>query len=281
MAEETYNRIKPLIGKRKALDIRPIGERYRHWERVSKVSDIEYYITNQGRWNPNQIDARAMTFKIIDGYIEHLVIHIPHWLDGQGNRRNSTRPLSSSSDYYFYDYHLPRGLNMVNHRGRKYVKCDGQHYTLMEGDITFQRVGNAEWKPLVVHREVIHHIDRAKKKVVAEKVKPLMDYLNVMIDMVDTNYHWGITMDSEVWKHLENYNGEPHEKWVTLAERYKQKIRNIERNNKGDIVETFNKADLIGYVISDATRASKPFKQVEVPLGQLCYDRYRSIVKGY
>jgi len=41
-AVERYESIKPLIGKRKSLDVRPLGERDRAWERIVKVSDTEY-----------------------------------------------------------------------------------------------------------------------------------------------------------------------------------------------------------------------------------------------
>jgi hypothetical protein len=95
-----------------------------------------------------------------------------------------------------------------------------------------------------------------------------------MIDMVNEQYHWGVAMDGEVWKHLENYNGEPHESWVELAEKYKQKIKENAWDN-GVLNVSYNKARLEPEVLKDATKASKPFKQIEVPLGQLCYDRYR------
>jgi len=43
-----YNNIKPLRGKRSYIDIRPLGDRKRWWERVIKVNDNTYVITDGG-----------------------------------------------------------------------------------------------------------------------------------------------------------------------------------------------------------------------------------------
>jgi hypothetical protein len=148
----------------------------------------------------------------------------------------------------------------------------------MNGDITFTRKqGEQNWMPLVVHREVVHHIDRKLKKEVANHVQPLVDYLNIMVDMVEEKYHWGKVFTNEDYKHLKNYNGQPSDKWVELAENYRRKIKEVTWN--GNVLkETFHKDRLKDLVLKDATVASQPFKQVEIPLGQLCYDRYRSWV---
>lgn len=277
-AKALYESVKPIRGVREKLDLRPIGERKRSNERIVKVSDTEYYLTNTYSYRPTTItqpEPRSMTFRL-NGDMEYLTIHTPHWITGNGERKNSTRPLSSSSDFYFYHYNLPTGLEMYNHRGRKYIKHGDQYYTIANGDVVFQRKVGGEWKPREVHSEVIHHIDRKKAKAVAGVITPLVEYLNIMVDMVEPEFHWGNQIDDEVWNHLLNYNGEPHEKWVTIAEKYRREITVREWDDEAVITETLDKTKLFDAVYKDAKKGAKPFKQVAIPLGQLCYDRYRN-----
>jgi hypothetical protein len=273
-AKALYESVKPIRGVRLKHDIRPIGERNRTNERIVKVCDTEYFITNCYNY-PNTDSPRSMTFRL-NGDMEYLTIHTPHWITSSGERKNSTRPLSLSSDFYFYHYNLPTGLEMYNHRGRKYVKHGDQYYTIANGDVVFQRKVGGEWKPREVHSEVIHHIDRKKAKAVAGVITPLLEYLNIMVDMVEDEFHWGNQIDDEVWHHLLNYNGEPHEKWVTLAEKYRREITSRDMNDAGIRTETLDKTKLFDAVYKDAKKGAKPFKQIAIPLGQLCYDRYRN-----
>ena len=103
-AKALYESVHPIRGVRLKHDIRPIGERNRTNERIVKVCDTEYFLTN-GYHYPNTDSPRSMTFRL-NGDMEYLTIHTPHWITGSGERKNSTRPLSSSSDFYFYHYNL-------------------------------------------------------------------------------------------------------------------------------------------------------------------------------
>ena len=43
-AERTYANTTPIRGQKKAQDIRPLGKRYKQWERIVKIDDDIYEI---------------------------------------------------------------------------------------------------------------------------------------------------------------------------------------------------------------------------------------------
>jgi len=287
-----YESIKPLQGKRKALNIRPCGERRRDWEQVLKISDTEYAIVFDAWQHSNRTLNRAITWCLNDG-IETVTVHTPkaYWKEGT---QLHPKYLSSASTFGFYHYNLPIGLNMVNHNSCKYVAVsteDGfQYYTAEKGDTTFTRKqGDKYWQPLVVHRETIHQLDRTKTKEVRAQIKPLIEYLNVMVDMVDDKYvgYWQnpITLacqeldidEHDMFKQVDD-NAPQH--WFAIAESYKYLIKNerydwTDRQNPKSIV-TYHKEKLPKLLNKHAYELFKPVKEVEVPLGKMCKDRYKS-----
>jgi len=75
------------------------------------------------------------------------------------------------------------------------------------------------------------------------------------------------------------------EHWFTLAENYKFKIKvstydHFMKETGGGYdtkyTHVFHKERLSRYVHGDLYKIVKPLKAVEVPLGQLCKDRYKS-----
>ena len=102
-----YEDTKPIRGKRKEQNIRPIYRRDRSYERIVKVSDTEYYITfdaYQHRTNHN----KAITWSLNDG-IETMTIHTPKKTWGTTPSYDfNPRALSSSSTFWFYNFNLPR-----------------------------------------------------------------------------------------------------------------------------------------------------------------------------
>lgn len=274
-----YESIKPLRGKRASLNIRPVGERNRDWERVVKVNDDEYYLTNSSwRWYDSSHNTHGRThqklisFKRFDGG-ESVTIHTPTW--GEGKQFDS-RALGVSSTFYFIYFNLPKGLSFANIKSCKYVELDGKYYSAEKGDITFTRmIGQTEWKPYVVHREFIHHIDRQKTKELKQRATPFLNYANVMFDMLEPNHHWrnGFKDDNYTWEDLLDpiENGEPNPMWVELVERFKYRTR------MWDSGKTIcMKALLEGVVLEDLKRIAKPLKAIEVPLGTPCRDTYKN-----
>lgn len=193
--------------KRRHLNIRPNGERSRCWERIVKVSDNEYYLTNNAyRWydmNPDdkyrRPHSRAITFKKQDG-LETIILHTTRkmWGDNPGTELYP-RDLSTPSNFYFYHHNLPTGIDMVKHYTKTYValQVEGEpsdwtshkaYYTLDKGDIHLTRnVGEKLFKPLIVHREVHRSLDRKKTKALREELKPFIDYVRVMLPLAPKN----------------------------------------------------------------------------------------------
>ena len=284
-AVERYESIKPLIGKRSKLDVRPIGNRDRTWERVVKVSDTEYYLScTHWNWNDREIlngtgsnsssnlNPRAITLKQ-EGMVETIIIH--------RNRFGFISP----SIYHFYDFNLPSSMSLTKHYGTTYLKhsvpteanpyaCN--HYTLDKGDITFYRPkGATTWTPLQVFREVKHSLDRAKTKEIREKLKPFCDYAKIMFPLVEpAGYSYGMVLDAH-WRDFVTLKtpDEIPESWLTAVAGYKQRLNRWNWTTK---TYEHNEAGLIPKIQKEAYRLEKPFKIEEVPLGELSRDPYKS-----
>jgi len=284
--KERYESTKPIQGKRKADNIRPINRRDRSYERIVKVSDTEYYITFDGyKWRTHH--NRAITWSLNNG-MEFMTIHTPckTW--------SSTDPtelyprfLSSASVFWFYNFNLPSGFSMVNYYVNKYVKHNDKHYTIEQGDIVFQRKqGATEWQPLVVHRQFKHHIDKEKTKELRESIKPFLEYYDTMSGIVEPNYGWGniihraiigdddwrgVSPDEVVAWFKPTESNIPNG-WLTMVERYKSKITYRNYQEKEQIE---HRGELENVIAKDLFELAKPCKAIEVPLGQVCIDRYK------
>lgn len=293
-----YESIKPINSKkRKHLDVRPIGERDRSWERVIKVNDNEYYLTcNAYPYYEIHSNAykhtRAITLSL-QGDKEVLTVHTPKL--GYDQEKLAPWHLSSPQTYYFYDFNLPVGLSMVNNKACKYVRLDTgdgfKYFTLEKGDITFTRqVGHSLWSPLVVHRESVRNLDRQKTKEWRRLSKPLIEYLNIMMDMVEGKHIASyknpfMELDGvpimDVFKQTED--GNPPPQWFALAEYYKHRCTENrweeyinERGGKAwNRTEIVDKSKLSGKLHKDLYKLVKPFAVKEVPLGEMCKDPYK------
>ena len=278
-AVERYESIKPLIGKRSKLDVRPLGERDRAWERIVKVSDTEYYLScTQYGWSDNEIlkgntveskeERRAITLKQ-EGEVETIIIHRNRW------------GFVSPSIYYFYQYNLPTGMDITKYHGSTYVRVSKEngsrsHYTLNQGDITFYRPkGGNDWTPLHVFREVKHKLDRKKTKAIREKLKSFAEYAKIMFPLVEpSGYSYGSVLDVH-WKDFVTPKtpDEIPESWLTAVAGYKQRLN---RWNWQTRTYEYNEAALIPKIYKEAYRLEKPFEVEVIPLGELSYDSYRS-----
>jgi len=290
--KQRYEQVKPLRGKRAHLDVRPINDRGRSHERIVKVNENEYYLTfDAWTWSeihqPNRSHTKALSFHQI-GDMETVVVHTPRtsWKE---EKNLFPKAFSSNSVFYFYHFNLPNGLNMVNNNSCKYLQVDCEdgyrYYTVEKGDITLtRRKGNNYWNPMVVHRETIHQLDKVKTKEWRATAKPLLDYLNVMVDMVEPQYlGWFENILAKTTKDLakdevfkQNGNEAP-EHWFKIAEYYKNRIQ-IYHHNGWDKPATFSydKSKLKHYLYKDLYKLVKPLTPVEIPLGTMCKDRFKS-----
>jgi hypothetical protein len=284
---ELYENTKPIRGKREKLNVRPVGERGRSWERIIKVSDDEYYLTcNSYPYHQRDTSIvkdphfRAITFR--KNYdTEVIIIHTPQ----DSYKSLSPSWLNSPSVLHFYHYKLPKEFSMVNHRGKKYVKHttdDGiEHYILEKGDLVFIKRSDATayFRPYQVHREYIRKLDKQKTKQIRQDIKPLVNYIKTMIDLVETE-KWVSENPLERIPQGDLFKQDACESWFELVEIYKRKIKEISYHNdptRGFTEKTEYKKHLLADKIhNNAYRLLKPFEITEVPIGELCYDKYRN-----
>jgi len=270
-----YEAIKPISGKRKDLNVRPLNERRRDWERVFKVNDNEYYISHDA-WRghqDNDIHNRSITwFK--RGDFEIVVVHTPKSVWNKENpHRLAYYQLSSPSIFYFYDYNLPIGLSMANYKSCKYVAVnreDGQinYYSAEHGDITFQRrSGDKYWNPVVVHREFKHSLDRSKTKELRKSLEPFLEYYKVVEPLIDkTSYYYGNALEDFGSGVFNKVGDDVPESWFKIVERYKHKNQ-------------WYRGDVKNLIIKDLYQVAKPLVKEPVPLGTPVRDRYRTWVR--
>jgi len=278
MAVKRYESIKPLIGKRKSLDVRPTGERDRAWERIVKVSDTEYYLTcfewgwrDRQRLEGNKVDEerKSITLKR-EGEVETIIIH------------NAKYGFTSPSTFYFYNCNLPQGMTMEKYRGSNYVRVlkeDGKfdYYRADKMDITFYRPkGGAYWTPLSVYREVKHSLDRKKTKAIREKLTTFIEYARVMLPLVEPKYSYASSLDQhwEDFVTLKNPDEIP-ESWLRAVSHYAHRLNNYNWSTRTNVL---NEKGLIPMIQREAYRMAKPFHVEPVPLGELSFDRYKGWV---
>jgi hypothetical protein len=315
--KEAYESIKPLRGKRSHLNIRPHGERNRAWERVVKVSDNEYYITNQAYayWerkndpDRNMEHNRAITF-VMAGNIEYLTIHTPrrYWGDNTKlpfaeRKEFDSYGFVAPSNYYFYYYNLPRGLNMCKYGSKAYIEVRseegkaGKCYTLKQGDVVLTRKqGEDFFRPLVVHREIKRILDRQQTKTIRQELEPFVNYVSVMSPLmekkhVDHRYRnpfslkeytntygaYGVQPEegykdvvNKSWSELVSMKGdELPEYWFNMAQSYRSRM---ETSRYDWETKQYEEVPITPQRIKDAIykdvyREAMPFKTEEVELG--------------
>lgn len=123
-----YNAVVPLVSKyhKEEDDIRPIGDRRRKWERIIKLSDTRYALS--------------------DGYYSTMIGHMYQVKEFEENmypivweRREDgdyirIRSVGVSSTVHarlrFLGWNLPRGLGVTARNGRMFILQDGQEHYL-------------------------------------------------------------------------------------------------------------------------------------------------------
>lgn len=312
---ERYEQVVPLRGKRKAMNIRPHGERNRDWERIVKVSDHEYYLTNNAyRWYDKQgfSPNRAITFKRDDDGNETLIVHTPrvYWGEKLEDReRLMPRQIGVPSTFYFYNCNLPEGVGMYKFHSKNYLMVKAEEgygescwkfYTLDKGDVVLTRGAfDKFYKPLVVHREFKRSLDRKKTKAIREELSPFIEYVRVMLPMVGADrqsmysppMYWANVKDAEHlyvsggiarecigkgWRGL--FTGEPDELSFKLVQYYKAMCNRSVWNSETrsyDMIEATPQR-VANYIANEVYRCEKPLHEEPVELGVKTFDKYRT-----
>jgi hypothetical protein len=312
---ERYENTVPLRGKRKAQNIRPHGERNRDWERIVKVSDHEYYLTNNAyRWydkhgySPN----RAITFKSDDEGNETIIVHTPrvYWGDKPEDReRLLPRQLGVPSSFFFYHCNLPDELGMAKYHSKNYLMVrveEGydqscwKYYTVDKGDVVLTRGAFEKFfKPLIVHREFHRSLDRKKTKAIREELSSFAEYVRVMMPIVEANrqsmysppIYWATRESDEGlyvsggiakeclgkgWRGL--FAGEPNELSFKLVQYYKHRCQRNRWNAETRSYEALDVTPqrIASYIANEVYRYEKPLHEEPVELGVKTFDKYRT-----
>ena len=310
---ERYEAVVPLRGKRKAQNIRPHGERDRDWERIIKVSDNEYYVSNNAyRWYDKQvvIPNRAITFKRNDDGTELVIVHTPrvYWGEKPEDReRLLPKQLGVPSSFFFYMYNLPSGMSMDKYHSKNYLAIrnsdsagDISYYILEKGDVHLtKQVGDKYFKPLIVHREVHRSLDRKKTKAIREELSSFVEYVRVMLPLVEADRQhmytrpmaWAYTTSKEGtyisgsiaedcfdkgWRGL--FTGEPNELSFKLVQYYKymcnRTVWNWETRQHDSIEATPER--VANYIAKEVYEHERPLHEEPVELGKRTFDKYRN-----
>ena len=312
---QRYENTPPLRGKRKAMDIRPHGDRARCHERIVKVNDNEYYLTNNAyRWYDQHgySPCRAITFKRNDDGTELVVVHTPRQYWGkelEDRERLLPRQIGVPSSFFFYSCNLPEGMGMYKYHSKSYLQVkveDGysesayRFYTLEKGDVHLTRqVGDKYFKPLIVHREVKRSLDRSKTKVLRSELKPFFEYVRVMTPLAEADRQkcWHDPIQFSTHKNKDNLysvselaercigkgwrgllTGEANELWFNLVQYYKHKCQREQWNSE---TRSYDRLDLdpktvMNLVTRQVYQIEKPLHEEPVELGVKTFDKYRN-----
>lgn len=313
---ERYENTPPLRGKRKAMDIRPHGDRSRCHERIVKVNDNEYYLTNNAyRWYDQHgySPCRAITFKRNDDGTEVLVVHTPRQYWGrelQDRERLTPKQLGVPSSFYFYSYNLPHGMSMYKYHSKNYLAVkEGEsdngrahmaYYTVDKGDVHLTRqVGEKYFKPLVVHREVHRSLDRAKTKAIRDELKPFFEYVRVMspLAQADRQRCWHDPIQFSMHKNKDDVysvselgdrcigkgwrgllTGEDNDLWFNLVQHYKHKCQRERWNAETRSYDplALDPKTVMNLVTRQVYQIEKPLVEEPVELGVKTFDKYRN-----
>ena len=133
--EKRYNETKPIAGKNKHLNLIPVDDRKRKWERIEKISDDCYAIYDGELGDPIQHNAWSLQANKCLTPEVSLALAPILWTrvkDGYTIRiRNGVGDYAHVSRYSFLNRAMPTGLEFVQTgQGRQYIKCGGVDYYL-------------------------------------------------------------------------------------------------------------------------------------------------------
>jgi hypothetical protein len=311
---QRYEQVVPLRGKRKVQNIRPHGERSRDWERIIKVSDQEYFLTNDAyRWREKHGHTynRAITFKRDDEGNETVIVHTPrpYWGDEETRNKLMPKQLGVPSSFFFYNCNLPEGMGMYKYHSKNYLMVKAEEgysescwrfYTVDKGDVVFTRGAfDKYFKPLVVHREFHRSLDRSKTKAIRQELAPFIEYARVMMPLAEADrlrmysspVFWahqeatsGLYMSGEIveeclgkgWRGL--FTGEPTELWFKLIQYYKYQCEHNKWNPETRAYEPveLTMQRVASYIAKEVYREEKPLHEEPVELGVRTFDKYRT-----
>jgi len=126
--EAIYNNTKPMRGKNKGKDVRPIGDRARDHERVKKISSNCYLLMNGGYYDDvyNYYFHRTKMSVTKAEMVALAPICWKRHSDGTETVtvRNGIGHGAHNGHYSFLDRMLPRGMGFIVDNGKQYIRVD-------------------------------------------------------------------------------------------------------------------------------------------------------------
>lgn len=123
-----YDAIKPLRGKHKNDNVRPIGDRARKWERIKKINNNCYVLTDGYYSGDDVFGYHYYSFSITAKPTEAEMINLAPivWRrhrDGTTTIkvRNGTGQGAHNGRYSFLDRHLPNGMRFILRNGKHFI----------------------------------------------------------------------------------------------------------------------------------------------------------------
>lgn len=267
-AKQLYESIPVLHSKQhdRSLDIRPIGLRRYWYDRIAKVKG-GYTV---GGWGYNGISYCVDPF--ITWKRNELIVHVP--------KRNR---LSDSHTNTVYWSVLPADLTFVNYRTKNYIKCDGKHYALIE-DLHFKRI-DGKWVVQNPPQEYKLVLDKQKTKEIRKKLQPFLAYMRPMITLMQSpdkktwpyrTWPYQSPFASNSWKQY--ITRKSH--WYDVVKHYMARcIKEVWNGGTWTYVNPTVK-QVWAVLYKDIIKKERPFKKIPVPIGEMCYSSYESIVRA-
>lgn len=160
-AVRIYNVIKPIKGKNAHLDIRPLGRRTNHSERIIKLDDNNYALwCDSAWWNKkddfDKEDARIRAAVLWERTAEGDFVHVRNdWVNG-----------GHGTHYRFLNEVLPHDLSFYTQNGKQYVS----HY--VKGSRIVHYLPHDTWRGGAYTKHITTHTAHGSV-VVVEDVGPI------------------------------------------------------------------------------------------------------------
>ena len=230
----------PLRGPRAKQVIRPLGQRNRPWERIEKVNDNCYFLTDGwGSWGMGADPTPSTRNVVGTRYVECAPIMWERREDGEYLRvRNCLKGSGSPSRFNFTRWNLPNGLTFKwgdnDHKsGKHYIVACGeeghekfflpkfkiecrnqlnqQEVTEDSGEMLwFKRVGNGVWQR--VGEMMGEPVKRLNKPLAAEYKQAIYEFYSFMGATIPALGFMDNDARSTYWKMLST-SGNDHYYW--------------------------------------------------------------------
>ena len=210
-----YNSITPLRGKRKPWDIRPLGKRTMWWERIVKVDDNTYLLSDGwGSYTHGEFTEE----KNAEGHRMLMDVAPIMWtrkVDGDYIRIRTSFGGNAISRYRFLSTYTPPGMRYsYNQHGVHWVETGGSRYLLpksrrqwrdqvntADNYLEFKVVGDKFELVSEAHKKSVPVVNRELTKLYNSKIKELWEWTRTIMPVFGDQLH------EEMHKQIQHLGG--------------------------------------------------------------------------